>query len=101
MWVAPVIESFTQPAAAVSAPVLGCTATVTLPNHVRGTASPAAMADRIPPRVDTTITVVVNGLNAGDPPVILSIVGVAGDGTATIDGGATKTRSRLVPAHTP
>ncbi|HEX6393014.1 MAG TPA: hypothetical protein VFZ97_06200 [Acidimicrobiales bacterium] len=89
-WVTPVVESFTLSAAAVSGPVRACTATVTLPNHVRGTASPAAMADRIPPRVDTTVTVVVNGLNAQDPPIILSIVGGAGDGTATIDGGGTR-----------
>lgn len=91
VWVAPVVESFTQGAAAASAPpAVGCTATVTLPAHIRGSASPAAMNDRIPPRVDTTISVTVAGLKPGDPPVILSIVGAAGQGTVTIDGNPTE-----------
>jgi hypothetical protein len=65
--------------------------TATVPSHVRGTASPAAMADRIPPRVDTQVHVGVSGLKPGDPGVELSIEGAGGgNGTATIDGAPTK-----------
>jgi hypothetical protein len=65
--------------------------TVKLTANVRGTSSPAGMADRIPPRVGTSAHVDVSGLKAGDPPVKLSIEGAGGgNGTATIDGAATK-----------
>lgn len=68
--------------------------TVTLPAHVRGGASPAAMADRIPPRVTTVAHVDISGLKPGDPPVKLSVAGAGGgNGTVTIDGSATKSLS--------
>lgn len=64
--------------------------TVTLPQHIRGTASPASMNDRIPPSVSTPVAVTVSGLAPGGPPVQLSITGASGsNGTVTIDGGAT------------
>lgn len=68
--------------------------TVTLPLHVRGAASPAAMADRIAPRVDTVAHVEISGLKPGDPPVVLSVAGAGGgNGTATVDGSPTKSMS--------
>lgn len=67
---------------------------VTVPPHVRAPSSPAGMADRIPPRVNTAVHVAVGGLKSGDAPVELSIEGGgSGNGTATIDGGATKSIS--------
>lgn len=65
--------------------------TVTLPAKIRGTSTPTGMADRIPPRVDTAAHVDVSGLKSGDAPVKLSVEGAGGgNGTATIDGAATK-----------
>jgi hypothetical protein len=66
--------------------------TATVPSHVRAASSPKAMADRIPPRVDTPVHVGVSGVKTGDPGVELSIEGTGGgNGTATIDGAPTKT----------
>ena len=58
--------------------------TVKLPPNIRGSSSPAGMADRIPPRVGTAAHVELSGLKAGDPPVKLSIEG-AGGGNGTAD----------------
>jgi peptidoglycan hydrolase-like protein with peptidoglycan-binding domain len=64
---------------------------VTVPDHIRGSASPASMKDRIPPRKDTTVQVDITGLKAGDPPVTLKVEGTGGGhGTVTIDGANTK-----------
>jgi hypothetical protein len=64
---------------------------VTVPDHIRGSASPASMKDRIPPRKDTTVQVDITGLKAGDPPVTLKVEGTGGgNGTVTIDGVNTK-----------
>jgi hypothetical protein len=80
--------------AAADAGVPTAAMTVTLPAHVRGPASPAAMADRIPPRVITVAHVDIAGLKPGDPPVELSVAGAGGgNGTVTIDGSATKSMS--------
>lgn len=65
-------------------------AAVTLPK-IRAGSTPTGMADRIPPRVDTAAHVDVSGLKTGDAPVTLSVEGAGGgNGTATIDGAATK-----------
>jgi hypothetical protein len=70
-----------QPAAAIA---------VKLPN-IRAASTPTGMVDRIPPRVDTDAHVEVSGVKPGDPPVTLAIEGGGGgNGTVTIDGGATK-----------
>jgi hypothetical protein len=65
---------------------------VTLPGKIRAASTPAAMAaDRIPPRVDTPVAVTVAGLDQAAPGVTLSVEGAsASNGTATIDGAATK-----------
>jgi outer membrane protein OmpA-like peptidoglycan-associated protein len=64
---------------------------VTVPHHIRGAATPAAMtADRIPPRVDTPVTVTFGGTPNPAAPVTLSIDGAGGgNGSVTIDGSAT------------
>jgi hypothetical protein len=66
--------------------------TAAVPAKIRGDATPASMAaDRIPPRVGTTVHVDVNGVKSGDPPVTLSVEGAGGgNGTVKIDGAATK-----------
>jgi hypothetical protein len=66
--------------------------TAAVPAKIRGTATPASMAaDRIPPRVGTTIHIDVNGVATGGPPVKLSVEGAGGgNGTVKIDGAATK-----------
>lgn len=63
--------------------------TVTIP-HIRGIATPPVMAaDRIPPRVDTPVSVVFGGTPNPAAPVTLSIDGAGGaNGTATINGAA-------------
>lgn len=71
----------------------GGAVTAAVPAKIRGSATPASMAaDRIPPRVGTTVHVDVNGVKSGDPPVTLSVEGAGGgNGTVKIDGAATKT----------
>jgi len=64
--------------------------TVTVPPHIRAPSSPAGMADRIPPRVNTPVHVDVAGLPAGDSLELSIEGGGGGNGTATIDGAATK-----------
>ena len=65
---------------------------VTVPPHVRAPSSPAGMADRIPPRVNTAVHVAVGGLKSGDAPVELSIEGARRrQRHVTVDGGPTKT----------
>lgn len=63
--------------------------TVTIP-HIRGIATPSVMVpDRIPPRVDTPVSVVFGGTPNPAAPVTLSIDGAGGaNGTATINGAA-------------
>lgn len=76
---APAVPS--SPPISIPAPV------VTMPTHIRGAASPTAMTDRIPPRVDTPAAVGITGLTRG---ITLSIEGSGGNnGSATIDGAAT------------
>ncbi len=69
-------------------PAPGSLQTVTLPPHIRGTATPAAMVpDRIPPRVDTPVDITFGGTPDPSAPVTLSIDGAGGgNGSATIDG---------------
>jgi uncharacterized protein DUF4157 len=64
--------------------------TVTMPAHIRGTATPAAMIpDRIPPRVNTPVDVTFGGTPDVSAPVTLSIDGTGGgNGSATINGAA-------------
>jgi hypothetical protein len=75
-------------------------AAVALPAHIRGSATPAAMAnDRIPPRKGTTVHVGITGWTKSSPPIILSVDGGGGgNGSVTIDGKATRslTSSRNV-----
>jgi hypothetical protein len=64
---------------------------VKVPARIQAASLPAGMADRIPPRVATAAHVDIAGLKAGDPPLKLSIEGAGGgNGSATIDGAATK-----------
>jgi hypothetical protein len=69
-------------------PAPGSLQTVTMPPHIRGTATPAAMTqDRIPPRVDTPVDVTFGGTPDPSAPVRLSIDGTGGgNGSATING---------------
>lgn len=64
---------------------------MTVPGHIRAGSTPASMAaDRIPPKVDTPVTVTVAGFAAPMKPVTLSIEGSGGaNGTVTIDGKTT------------
>ena len=73
-----------RPAPASPAP------TVAVPSNIRGAFSPAAMPNRIPPRVDTAAAVTISGLAAAMPDITLSIEASGGvDGSATINGAAT------------
>ena len=62
--------------------------TVTIPTPIRGTATPAAMTqNRIPPRVDTPVTVTLAGTPSISTPVTLAVEGGgSGNGSATVDG---------------
>jgi hypothetical protein len=61
--------------------------TASLPAHIRGSSSPAAMADRIPPRVDTAISVTISNMTASSPDVVVSVDGAGGgNGELTING---------------
>ena len=62
--------------------------TVTIPANIRGAATPAAMAqNRIPPRVDTPVTVTFAGAPTPSTPVTLAVEGGGGgNGSATVDG---------------
>lgn len=72
----------TTPAPAPAAPAT----TVTFPSHIRAASSPAAMADRIPPRVDTAVAVAITGSG----PVEISVQGSGGgNGSLTLNGAAT------------
>jgi hypothetical protein len=65
---------------------------VSVPQHIRAASTPADMkADRIPPRVDTAITVTVTPDLTGTGQVVtLSITGQSADnGTVTINGDPT------------
>lgn len=63
---------------------------VTLPTYIRNSSTPAAMADRIPPRVNTPVAVGITGLTIPMRDITLSIEGAGGgNGTATINGSAT------------
>jgi peptidoglycan hydrolase-like protein with peptidoglycan-binding domain len=75
-------------AAAAAAPT---GVSVTVPARIRAASTPGSMAqDRIPPSVDTPVSVAVAGF-AGGTPVRLSVAGAsAANGTVTIDGAATK-----------
>ncbi len=70
------------------------TARAFVPNHIRASSTPDAMAqDRIPPRVDTPVWVGVIGLSALGTPVTFSVEHQsAANGTVTIDGAATADR---------
>jgi hypothetical protein len=64
--------------------------TATVPANVRAANTPAAMTDRIPPRVDTPVAVTVGGNTKVGGMVTLSIGGAsAANGRATINGSAT------------
>jgi len=71
-------------------PAAGAGPKVKLPK-IRASSTPSGMAnDRIPPRVDTPISVEVSDWHPPMLPITLSIDGAGGsNGTATIDGGAT------------
>jgi hypothetical protein len=86
-------QTFGKKKPVVSAPQNGrSTVAVTVPTNVRGTSSPAGMADRIPPRVNTLAHVDVKNLQEGNTPVDISVEGSGGgNGTVTVDGGPTKT----------
>lgn len=63
-------------------------ATVVIPSNIRHPSTPAAMVpNRIPPRVNTSVSVTVNGMVAGSTPVRFFIGGGnASNGTVTING---------------
>lgn len=92
---APAAPPVPAPPAAPPAPAAPAPAatplTVTISTHLQGASSPAGMADRIPPRVDTPVTVGISGWRLPMRDVTLSIDGAGGgNGSATIDGAATK-----------
>jgi hypothetical protein len=62
---------------------------VILPHHIRNPDSPQAMNDRIPPGVNTAVTVTMPSLTKADSKITLEVVGKPGDGKALIDGHAT------------
>ncbi len=65
---------------------------VTMPPHIRAASTPETMAqDRIPPSVDTPVSIGLTGFAAPAAPVTLSVDGAgAANGTVTIDGAATR-----------
>jgi hypothetical protein len=76
--------------AAPAAPAALPPVTATVPSHIRAPSTPTGMPDRIPPRVDTSVNVSVSGWSLPMNPVVLSIDGAGGgNGTVTINGGAT------------
>jgi hypothetical protein len=84
---APAPSAPPAPGPAAPAPAAG-PVTVTFPT-VNAASTPAGGANRIPPRVDTPITVQVNGTPAATAPIMLSVMNSGGkNGTALIDGGA-------------
>ena len=75
---------------ALPAPAFLQPVTATFPSHIRAPSTPAGMPDRIPPRVDTNVNVTIDGWRIPMRPVVLSVDGTGGgNGTATINGGAT------------
>jgi len=66
------------------------TASVTVQPHIRSSSTPTGItADRIPPRVDTPISISLDGTPNPLAPIVLSIAGANGsNGTATINGAA-------------
>jgi hypothetical protein len=63
------------------------TVTVVVPSHIRGSHTPSAMPDRIPPRVDTPVAVTVSGVMPGSRPVVVTVDGAGGgNGTVSVDG---------------
>jgi hypothetical protein len=63
---------------------------VSLPANIRGWQSPYGTPDRIPPRTPTAVDVGIEGWSTPMAPITLTIEGAGGgNGTVTIDGGAT------------
>ncbi len=64
--------------------------TVTIPSAIRNSSTPATMsADRIPPRVDTPISIGFTGTSSPAAPVTLFVKGSGGNnGSVTINGAA-------------
>ncbi len=64
--------------------------TVTIPPDIRGAATPAAMTpNRIPPRVDTPVSVTFGGTPTAAAPVSVAVEGGGGgNGSATVNGAA-------------
>ena len=60
---------------------------VTVPDHIRATSTPREMPDRIPPRINTPVTINISGWQTTMPPVRLSVqrTGPA-NGRVTING---------------
>jgi hypothetical protein len=59
---------------------------------VRAASTPDAMGpDRIPPRVNTPVTVSIAGYDPAQPPITIGVAGNGGaNGTVTVDGAATR-----------
>jgi hypothetical protein len=74
---------------------------VRVPDHVRRANTPAAMADRIPPRVDTPITVeVIPNLGASGQTVTLWVFNQnANNGTVTVNGNHTLDMTNTGPVN--
>lgn len=63
--------------------------TVRLPAHVRAATTPSTMADRIPPRVDTPVSVAISGWHIPMANVEVSVEGTgSGNGDVSVNGAS-------------
>ena len=84
---APPAPSPAAPPAPIPVPAPVAALNVTVPPHVRSASTPKGMPDRIPPRVDTPVTVGITGWHPPTLGVTLSLEGAGGgNGSATING---------------
>ena len=76
-----------SPAAPVGPPAAPASINVTVPGRIRAASTPAGMPDRIPPRIDTPVSVGITGWSVPMRNVTISVEGTGGgNGTVTING---------------
>ncbi len=75
------------PPAAPLGPIPAATLNVTVPTKIRAASTPKGMPDRIPPRVDTPVSIGITGWLIPMLDVTISVDGAgSGNGTVTVDG---------------
>ena len=85
--VSPLVTASPTSPAAPSGPFSPTALNVTVPNNIRAASSPAGVPDRIPPRVDTPVSVGITGWSTPMRDVTISVDGAGGgNGTVTLNG---------------